>query len=483
MNIDFTPRSITCHQTVSSPNAPWGMEDGFRLYFAVEVAFQSPDVMISGRKYPEPDVVDNYPIKAGQTINLDTSPPFDRASWQTKVFNVDEGNLVTVWLIGVNEGLPFFGGGGGSSQFSTKLAHKGGQLLIEKIADEASDEALKRSIAGASEGLIKPVPIVGALASALIELAEYIDESTDCSGSVFIYKKEILGRDLIAQLLQNRRSITLSFNQNQSLRSEAPDNPCLTPSYEATLDINLRSVLKVTPSRTLLKTTTTAPVEFNPLFISCTRKTSEPIQVWSEVRDFRIEFIPNFTFQLMPIIWKIENQILTQQQATATVNLPVTIQPNQQNILADVNIRYEIDLRQHLILYTTGSEGSFQIRVQALLPLQSQQPPFLIYQHILMVDSQDMLGNKGYQEYLDCMGAKLNGLISKIDKTQFVKPRKFLPRQPSKPPVKSRSVRAQKQIAAMGLSDQISVSQTVNVREMEALLGSIETMGRDYDAD
>jgi hypothetical protein len=137
----------------------------------------------------------------------------------------------------------------------------------------------------------------------------FIDESTDCSGSVFIYKKEILGRDLIAQLLQNRRIITLNFNQNQSLRTDSPDNPCLTPSYEVTLDINLRSVLKVTPSLTTLKTTTTSPVEFNPIFISCAKKASEPIQVWSEVRDFRIEFIPNFAFQLMPIIWKIENQV------------------------------------------------------------------------------------------------------------------------------------------------------------------------------
>ncbi|MES2662129.1 MAG: hypothetical protein V4629_02390 [Pseudomonadota bacterium] len=473
MFIDFTPRKIKCLQTVSSPSSPWGIEDGLRFYFAVEVGFQTPDVMISGRKYPEPDVVNNHPIKAGETINLDNFLPQNRTSWQTKSFNVDEGNLVTIWLIGVNEGLPFFGGGGGSgSEVSTKIAQKGSELAIEKLSDAASEEALERSLSSGASSLIEPIPVIGALINAIIELAEFIDESTDCSGSAFIYKKEIIGRDLIAQLIQNRRETTLIFNQSQTLRTSDPSNPCLVPHYEVTLDINLRSIFTINHLQTASNVVPTPAVDFVPYFTFCAKKVNKQLTVWSAQRDFLIEFFPNFKFQLMPLVWKIEGIPLTKQQQTVKINLPVTIQPHQQSMLADVEISCEINLNQHLFLKTKGSDGSYQIRVEAFLPLQSLQPPFKIYQYILRVDGQEMYGDAGYQEYLECVSTKLFLISEKIKKTKYITNKKPFPGQPSKILTETTLNSDQLQVVEQ-FSTTYKNNISYDIREIEATLQSI----------
>lgn len=85
---------ILCNQTLSSDDAPWGHIDGIRLYFVIEVGFRVPEVMVSGRELQEPDLVDNYTLTPGKVFDLTRYPPQGKADWESRVFNIDEGNLV-----------------------------------------------------------------------------------------------------------------------------------------------------------------------------------------------------------------------------------------------------------------------------------------------------------------------------------------------------------------------------------------------------
>jgi hypothetical protein len=410
MEITFEPTEIFCKQPLSSQDSPWGSEDGIRLYFYIEVGTQALEFMQSGREFPQPDVVDNYLMKPGKQINLRNYPPVYRSSWRSKVFNINEGNLVTLTLIGVNEGLPYIAGGGGG--FLGSAAGKLAKAAAESAAKKGAEEAAKLGL----EVSATAVPIIGAAVGAVIDFAEYLNTTVDCYGTAFLYSKQYTGRDLISELIKSKGRASISFPKDSPSLRSGVGRECNTPDYELKLDINLKSKLEI---KTNLSNTSD-PVkgeeeDFSPLFKVCARG-DQSIKVWAISTDQKIEFIPNFKFKGIDLIWTIEGQALN--KANGSLNLPV-------NTIKQPNNKDEIDFDKKLTIFTKGVDGSYTLRVKALLELYSNEPAFTIYSNFVSVEGQVMEGDENYARYLACVA----GLLAKIRRVVWTKSN-LLPGEP-----------------------------------------------------
>jgi hypothetical protein len=284
MEFTFKPTEILCRQTLSSDESPWGAEDGLRFYFLVEVGFQKPEFMVSDRTFPPPDAVDNHPIKAGGKLVLGDFPPQGRSNWESRVFDIDEGDLVTIGLIGMNEGLPYVAGGGGSGKGDTL-----GQAFGTGI----------KIIVGSIE-----VPVISSTIEEGIDLAKDLSQFPDCSGTAFIYKRQLTGKELIAELIKSNRRKTITFSKNQSLRTQGGAGDCNVPDYEVQFTIALKSPLKIEEGSADERVSIGPSEDFVPKLTHCVPDGTTP-QVWAINHDKRIWFRPNFNLKLIDLQWEV----------------------------------------------------------------------------------------------------------------------------------------------------------------------------------
>lgn len=384
MEFTFKPTETTCNQTLSSEESPWGSEDGLRFYFMVEVGFQNPEFMASDRTFPPPDAVDNHPIKAGEKLLLSDFPPQNRSNWESRIFNIDEGDLVTICLIGMNEGLPYVAGGGGSGEDDTL-----GQAFATGI----------KVFVGSVE-----VPVIGPLIEEGIDLAKELSQFPDCTGTVFIYKRQFTGTQLIAELIKSNRRKTLTFSKNQSLRTQFAGGDCHVPDYEVKLDIKLKSHLAITDESRDLKTYIGDREEFIPKFTFCAPEDA-PIEVWAVSYDKEISFRPNFNLKLIDFYWEVLGHRISNSNGDITRQLNVRKQPNNKSASENVTVSYEVDFNKNLTVVTRGEEGAFTLTVKAFLQLSSQDPPLIIYSNHYLVEGQEMEGDENYRAYQKCVEA------------------------------------------------------------------------------
>lgn len=405
MQFKFAPTEIVCKQHSSSEGSPWGSQDGLRFYFMVEVGFQKPEFMVSNRTYPPPDISDNHPIKAGQTLILKDFPPQNRANWESRVFDIDEGDLVTIGLIGINEGLPYVAGGGGGDADDTL----GGAFAvgIKVFADSAS------------------IPVVSSLIEQGIDLAQELSRFPDCTGTVFIYKQQYTGKQLIAELIKSHKRKTLTFSKNQSIVTHSGHEHCHSPDYEVKFEFRLISQIAIAEQEEDINTYVGDREDFIPRWTFCVPDGAS-IQVWAINRDKRIAFRPSFNFSQIDLFWVVEGQRISLDEGDIPVLKNVVRQPNNKSSTENVTIHYVVDFSKNLFLTTKGAEGSFSIRVEAYLQLISHEAPFVIYSTHYHVDGQGMDGDENYYMYLKCVEGIWNKMMSYV----LVKPR-LVPGEPN----------------------------------------------------
>src|SRR5438874_10278956 len=123
MYFSFQLMDVKCNAVLSSDDSPWGKHDGIRVYFLVLTGNNQRELLISGREFPEPDLVDNYSFSPGTQLVLHDYPPQNAPNWLIDLIDVNEADTVWCAVIGINEGMPYVAGGGGG--LSGKLGEAG----------------------------------------------------------------------------------------------------------------------------------------------------------------------------------------------------------------------------------------------------------------------------------------------------------------------------------------------------------------------
>jgi hypothetical protein len=403
MKITFQPDEIICHQTLSSTSSPWGPQDGLRFYFMLEAGLTQKDGMISGRTYPPPDAVDNHPIGNGNTLRLSSFPPTGRGSWLTNVLDIDEDNLVTITLIGMNEGLPYIAGGGGSGPHDTLGAAfaLGADIFFKEVH----------------------IPVISSLGEEMIELAHGLSHFPDCTGSAFIYRRQMTGADLIGALLRGQGRLEMRLTRQESLRTQTPRGDCNVPNYDVLLSARLLSDMKVDVVDKPVRRENTEPEPLDALIKHCAR--GEQIMVWAAQFDREILFKPRFQFRIKRFFWKVEGQEIVNDRGTITAQLIVEKLPAGTTSTGPITVEYVVDFHQNLRLRTTGTAGNYSILVEAFIELSSSEPPLRLFSSHRWIEGQQTEGDEGYQRYIDCV----NGFLNRLRRIVLVK-RRLHPLEP-----------------------------------------------------
>src|SRR5437588_174609 len=191
MNFSFKVLDLKCNSVLSSDDSPWGAEDGIRLMLFVWTGTQHNESIISGREFPEPDLVDNYKFTPGTQLDLWKYPPQNKSTWETDPIDVGDGENVWLAVIGVNEGLPSVEGGGGGVV--------GGIFLF------AVEEFVKALVGGACKDPhteVAQAPTAAAVGTGFEllnkELAA-VNAPDDCRGVAFAYETVFSARYLFSE--------------------------------------------------------------------------------------------------------------------------------------------------------------------------------------------------------------------------------------------------------------------------------------------
>ena len=265
------------------------------------------------------------------------------------------------------------------------------------------------------------VPVVSSLIEEGIDLAKELNQFPDCTGTVFIYKRQYTGSQLIAELIKSNKRKTLTFAKNQSLRTQSGTGGCHVPDYEVKLDIRLKSQLEIADYSEDIRTYNGEREDFIAKFSFCVPE-GAAIQVWAVNRDKKISFVPNFQLKLIDFSWVVGGHHITTSNGTITLPMSVRQQPNNKPVNRNINITYEVDFYKKLTLGTTGSEGSFSLPIEARLQFSSQEAPFTIYLNHYMIAGQEMEGDENYHAYQRCVEAVWRKIRSYILIKQFLAP-------------------------------------------------------------
>src|SRR5262245_543328 len=113
MFFTFKLRSVQCNAVLSGEDSMWGQNDGIRVFFLVLTGSGFRQLIISGREFPPPDVMESYSFVPGKKLDLDLFLPMNAADWETDPVDVGETDTVSIAVVGINEGVPYVAGGGG----------------------------------------------------------------------------------------------------------------------------------------------------------------------------------------------------------------------------------------------------------------------------------------------------------------------------------------------------------------------------------
>ena len=394
MNFSFELSSIKCNAVLSTKNSPWGENDGIRLYFLVFDGNGHYNLMVSGREYPPPDVVDSYSLQPGDSLDLRSYPPTNAPSWESDLFDVDETDYVWVAVIGINEGIAYPGGGGGGT--SDQSAFMTGVQEFVKYAASKGFEGAPTDIA------------VGASFAALNSRLDALNASSDCRGVAFAYEIVFSGKQLLFKGMQQRIQ-TLVLGDGQGVGPLAIINQartgCGAAKYEVPLTVTLRQQPMVNVKDAVTSTRTGPATSFAPRFSTC-QDQAKGAEVWPIMYDRAISFTPNFFFATIQMIWRIEDTEIHQLNGSlrpttesytpvdgATVNKPVKV---------DFEVATVGGINQ-LTLKTSGDDGDYSLKVGLLLKFFDNQAPMIFYEEDVPVWGQDMTGNQAYKAYIGCL--------------------------------------------------------------------------------
>ncbi|MFF9090990.1 tetratricopeptide repeat protein, partial [Streptomyces sp. NPDC014991] len=397
MQFSFRLRSVTCRSVLSTDDSPWGRQDGIRVVLIAYSANGYHDFLISGREFPEPDLVENYVFVPGKSLNLDNFPPVGRPDWTLKPVPFGESaDVVKIAVVGINEGLPFAGGGGGFNS----VTHEGFKQLTEQLAEKAS------------LGITAAVGLE--VAFELLKTALEGLNGPDCRGVAFVYQTDLSLKKLLQDHL-HRKSITHvlgTANGNQALgivSNVGVPAGCGRPSYEAALQATREEPLSLDVQDRASEPRAGDSVEFLPSVKLC--RPAEPIFVRPTLFDREITLIPSFHYPSLKPMWRIEDEEVTTDQGVMELQVEVQRPGNEHVTNGKVTVghrREEVGGIERLILSTTGDDGNYLLSVGLFLNFEGNIPPpptpFVEFDHAFVsVEGFRITGNAAYDQYLSCV--------------------------------------------------------------------------------
>lgn len=395
MDFSFRLVDVKCNAVKSSAASPWGAKDGIRIYFLVFSGNGDYNLAISGREYPEPDIADNLSFIPGKTMLLHDFPSTTTPSWSLRVNDVSETDFVWVAIIGINEGLPYMGGGGGGS--ASKIGFEAIQKFTEWLAAGPLDNPATEQALSFGFGQLNHA-IAG------------INSAPECRGLAFAYELAFQARYLFAQHFKKKTQTLLVNPQNAAqglaIANEANPSPgCGVPNYEARLEV----VRETVPMVEMVDTPgdgVKGPIQdFNQTFKRC-ENTQRIIYAWPILYDRTLTFTPSFFFAVIPLIWKIDATEIYDPQGTLKVTTEAHFPVSDTKIVKPVTIDYTVSSvggKNKLTLKTYGAEGNYSVKISLLLKFWGNQPPMVFYEDDVLIEGQQVDGGDDYQAYLNCV--------------------------------------------------------------------------------
>ncbi|NUK54749.1 hypothetical protein HRW14_31720 [Streptomyces lunaelactis] len=397
MDFSFRLRNVTCKSVLSTEDSDWGRQDGIRLVLLAYTANGYHDFRISGRELPEPDLVDNYPFVPGKTLNLDLFPPVKRPDWTLDPVPFGEpADVVRIAVVGINEGLPFVGGGGGFSS----VTHSGFEELTKQMAETAATGAT------AAVGI--------AVAFELLKAALEGMNGPDCRGVAFVYQTDLSLKKLLQDHLHNKstRHVLGTANGNQALgivSGVGVPAGCGKPSYEVSLQITREEPLSLEVQDHAGEPRQGNIERFEPSYEPC--RPAELIFIIPTFHDREITFIPSFHYESLKPMWRVEGQELTKQQDELRLQVDVRRPGDEHMTTGQVTVKYrreEVGGIKRLILSTHGEDGDYTLTVGLFLNFEGNVPPppspFVEFESVVVpVVGHLVTGNRAYDQYLSCV--------------------------------------------------------------------------------
>lgn len=401
----FALRNIQCNAVLSSEDDWWGKEDGIRVFFLVFTANGFRQILISGREHPEPDMVENYSFRPGERLDLRHFPPINGPDWETDPIDVGETDTVSIAVIGINEGLPWVGGGGGFG-LGGQATSAGFEELSKKMVEEAAKEAAAGAMTSGAAGVGMTV------AFKLLEAwIEELNRAPDCRGVAFAFEVGLNLKQLFQGHLHTKRT-TMTLNAENAanalhivaLSKDAPH--CGKPDYEVALEIARYQSLDLAVDDPNPAPRAGAPQPFDDSFTLC--KPEALMFIWPLYLDRTLTIqatIPKYaTFHPT---WKVDDIILPDHGSVPlTLTKEVEIPANEGYETRQVQIDAEvvtIGNSHQLRIRTRGEDGNYGLRVSLSYQFDDNGPWVLFAEKELYIQGQGMAGNQAYEDYMACL--------------------------------------------------------------------------------
>jgi hypothetical protein len=412
MLFSFKLLNIKCKTVLSGEDSDWGAEDGIRVFFLVFTGSGFRQLLISGREYPPPDVVESYSFYPGEELDLQFFPPINAPDWETDPADVGETDAVMIAVVGLNEGLPWIGGGGGFGSGS-KAAIAGFEELSQKLSEEAAKQFERNMFTGGQVGAAAAGAVwVAVVFKLLEEMVEELNKASDCRGVAFAFELGMSMKFLFQQHLQNKRSTrTLSAASAAgpvhfaALSKVAAD--CGNPEYEVQLEITRHQLLDLAVEDKKSLPKYGPPRRFEPAFPPCAPKDRD-IYVRPIHYERTITVRPTVPkYGTLHPTWKIEDTELPDNGSdfltlAKEVRVPVTSSKEVRNVRVDYEV-ITIGADHLLRLTTRGQDANYTLKVSLSYKFDDNGPWVLFRETDLFVVGQAVAGDDAYHEYVSCL--------------------------------------------------------------------------------
>jgi hypothetical protein len=410
MLFSFKPLSITCESVLSTEDSEWGEADGIRLYFIVLTTGGFHQVLVSGPEHPVTDPRENYFFRPGKTLDLGQSLPQNAGTWEVMPpAGLSDVDSVMITILGVNEGLPSVGGGGGFGS-----AQKANLKGVEEIAKKGAEKAAEKA-AGAAGEVIGGAAF-GAAWSLIEGLVEEINRADECRGVAFCYPIELSMRKLLLDHLM-RKDLTHRLDAAGPVTGlglvAADQHPpgCGSSRYAVELQITRIDDLHLAVEDVAGQSRQGAPSPVEVKEEACRPPLGAEMQTWLTYADHTITFTPTHYFASLKPTWYVNGVELQRHSGSLDFSLPVTSHTGGEETTRSVRVEYERITRQgreNLVLSTKGEDGNFRLDVSLRLNFEGVHPPppdpwVEFRSNYAWVGGSELEGNEAWSTYLRCV--------------------------------------------------------------------------------
>lgn len=423
MLFSFEPLSITCESVLSTEDSEWGEADGITLYFIVLTSGGFHQVLVSGPEYPVTDPRENYFFRPGKTLDLGQSLPQNAGTWEVMPpRGFSEVDSVMITIIGVNEGLPHLGGGGGfggaqkaNLKVFEELAQKGAEKAGEDAAKKAGGDAAKKAAGKAAGGAIGGAAF-GAAWSLIEGLIEEINRADECRGVAFCYPIELSMRKLLLDHLLRKETThrldAASPATGLGLVAAGQRPPgCGSSRYAVDFRIkridDLHLTVEDVAGQPREGVRSPVPVEEE----ACRPPLGVEMQTWLTYVDRTITFTPSHYYTSLKPTWHVNGVELQRQSDTLNLSLPATSYDGGEETTRTVTVKYERierEGKENLVLSTQGENGNYRLDVSLRMNFEGVHPsppdPWVEFRSAYAwVTGSALEGNDAWGTYLRCV--------------------------------------------------------------------------------